>query len=287
MLTILILAIVLLLVVGVLVMPDRWIMVLMARIRGIPKHMIPEFIGDADACVVSFDDERITQLRRSNGEKESVRWDELAEMHVSLNNMELIGGGAFLVLVTQGGKTCSMRLKTDGVRELTERAASLPWFSTHQLLDALNAATDAQGKDGSKFLLWSQRRNGVAIPARLLGEPEPATLVCDDEFIRFESGSRQAAIRWAELTEVQMVLGPLGHDCRVLGTRGEFSFPMTAKGVDVFFERTDALPTLESLGEEWARSLEAIHGCNLVTTVFTLVRAVPGRIGALETAEEV
>jgi hypothetical protein len=155
---------VLLVIVGIAVfMPVRGLRALAARAMGVPDELIPEALGETNSSVVSFDDEKITHLRRSDGYLASVRWDALSEIYVRLTDTGPNEDDAFLMLVDENDAGCSILMTTEGVSELLDRASYLHWFSM-MALDAAVVAIQTRQLGVRKFLLWSAVRDGVPIP---------------------------------------------------------------------------------------------------------------------------
>lgn len=265
---------VLLVAIGVAVFfPIRRLRALAARSMGVPDELIAEALGETNSCVVSFDDEKISHLRRSDGNLVSVRWDALAEIYVRLTDTGPNEDDAFLMLVDENEAGCSILMTTEGVSELLDRVSDLHWFSSRALEAALEAIQTRQ-LGVRKFLLWSAVRDGVAIP---MGFSQPASsglIECDDEKLTFKSTTQdELVIPWSEFSKLQIVLDATSYYFRFEGAGREFSVSVLTEGLGALLEKVKGIARLQSVEGEQALAAEAVRACSLKRTVFTLIEA--------------
>jgi hypothetical protein len=255
-------------------LPMRGLRALAARAMGVPDELIPEALGETNSCVVSFDDEKISHLRKSDGNLVSVRWDALSEIYVRLTDTGPNEDDAFLMLVDENDAGCSILMTTEGVNALLDRASYLHWFSS-RALDAALEAIQARQLGVRKFLLWSAVRDGVAIPMGFLQPSSSGRIECDDAKLKFTSTTQdELVIPWSEFSKLQIVLDATTYYFRFAGAGHEFSASVLTEGLGAFLEKVKDIARFQSVEGEQALATEAIRACSLKRPVFTLIEAV-------------
>ena len=265
---------VLLVIVGVAIfMPVRGLRALVARAMGVPDELIPEALGETNSSVVSFDDEKITHLRRSDGYLASVRWDALSEIYVRLTDTGPNEDDAFLMLVDENDAGCSILMTTEGVSELLDRASYLHWFSM-MALDAAVEAIQTRQLGVRKFLLWSAVRDGVPISTGFSYPSSSGQIECDDEKLKFTSATQdELVIPWVEFSSLQIVLDATSYCFRFEGAGHEFSVSALTEGLGEFLVKVKDIARLQPVEGAQALAAQAVRACSLKRTVFTLFEA--------------
>ena len=254
----------------------RVMVYLFLRMKGVPKELIPEALGDQNSGVISFDEDQVTFLRKSTGDSVSMRWDALSEIYVRITDTGPNEDDAFLMLVDKKEMGLSLLIPTEGMDALLDKAQSLHWFSTADLDDALEAIKNRQ-LGIRKFLLWSAERNGVSIPPGFVDHTPSGRLTCDDQKISFQHDPREPAvvIPWEEFSTLQIILSPTRYQLRMTGAGGtEFNLPsLLTEGVEEFLARSKEIPRLKHLKDEEQKAVQAIRACDLQRLQFTLIQA--------------
>lgn len=264
-----------LLVIGVVILafsiPSRWFGLLGAKLTGVPKELVSDAIGETNSCIVSFDDEKITHLRRSNGYTETVQWRELAEIYIRITDTGPNEDDAYFMFVKADGTGCSILTSTEGAVDVLNKATALHWFSDRELRAGLEAIKHRQ-LGTRKFLLWASQRDGVAIPAVFPDVRPDDSLHFDDESITISGVSRQGAtLPWRSLQTVKAVLGPRGYSFTLSGAGQSLVAPVTTNGLAEFVGKIHSLPGFSEAASE--AMANAVRACNLSQTEFTLYRA--------------
>jgi hypothetical protein len=142
------------LIIIVFTIPNRWFGLLGAKINGVPKELVSDALGETNSCEVTFDKEKITQLRKADGRFETVRWDALKEIYVRLTDTGPHEDDAYFMFIDNDEKGCSILTSTTGMHELLSEAAMLEGFDADQFQLAVDAIK-ARQLGVRKFLLWS------------------------------------------------------------------------------------------------------------------------------------
>jgi hypothetical protein len=95
---------------------------------------------------VAFDDSGVVRTR-ANGERESVRWDDLQEVSIVTTDEGPFSDDVFWLLVgTAGG--CAVPSESAGMGELLPRLQALPGFDNEAVIQAMGSVEHA------RFVCW-------------------------------------------------------------------------------------------------------------------------------------
>lgn len=98
---------------------------------------------------VTFDDEQITRTMRG-GKTESIRWDQLREVHIVTTNEGPWADDVFWLLLGDG-VGCVVPSESEGMQALLERLSALPGFDDKAVIEAMGCT------DNNRFQVWMRR----------------------------------------------------------------------------------------------------------------------------------
>ena len=99
--------------------------------------------------VVAVDDEGVVR-RMANGQTESVRWDDLREVHVITTDQGPFLDDVFWLLIGDEGG-CAVPSEAEGAAELLERLQQLPKFDNCAVIAAMGCT------ENNSFSVWHRR----------------------------------------------------------------------------------------------------------------------------------
>ena len=97
---------------------------------------------------ITFNSQSVSR-RRTSGETESVRWQDLQEVSIITTDQGPFVDDLFWVLIGREGG-CLAPSQANGTPELVERLQQLPGFDNEAVLQAM------QSTQNDKFLVWKQ-----------------------------------------------------------------------------------------------------------------------------------
>jgi hypothetical protein len=260
------------LVIAVFAIPNRWFGLLGAKINGVPKELISDALGETNSCEVSFDDEKVTHLRKADGYVESVRWNALKEIYVRLTDTGPCEDDAYLMLIDRDDKGCSILISTQGLGDLLDHAKSLYWYSNTQFELAIEAIK-ARQLGVRKFLLWSAQRDRIDIAHGFSSAISVDTLSCDDIKIVCQRPSAPLLeIAWKDLSKLQIILDAQGYHFSLISAKHTFNTSVLTEGLLEVVEKIQDLPGFNAVENNEANL--AIRACSLVRREFTLYASV-------------
>jgi hypothetical protein len=139
------------------VFPMKSFILLIAWAMGAPRHTVGRLLGEGNGEIISFDEEQIVRLR-GNGEKESVRWDDLVEISVLLTDHGPNDNDMYLVFAGKDGG-CQALIGTKGLDPLFYKIQNLHAFDADEFLEIQEARKNHSSK--TKFVVWERKAEEV------------------------------------------------------------------------------------------------------------------------------
>ena len=98
---------------------------------------------------VECDDEGVFRTW-GDGQEESVRWDQLAEIEIVTTDQGPIVDDVFWLLIGEDGKGCAVPSEAEGMNELLKRLQQLPDFDNEAVITAMSRTSHA------RFRVWKR-----------------------------------------------------------------------------------------------------------------------------------